>query len=138
MLTGRFAMPVRSLNSSVLKWRDLATVRDALRRWVEQAVRDHPDALQIGYFGSYARGDWGVGSDLDLIIVVEHSDLPFEQRSAEWDTTALPVPADVLVYTRSEWEALEPSRRFTRMLAQEAVWLYRLHPASCAPVLPAV
>jgi len=88
-------------------------------------VRLHPDALLIGYFGSYARGDWGVGSDLDLIIVVEASDLPFEQRSAEWDTTSLPVPADVLVYTLSEWVDLEPGRRFTRMLAHETVWLYR-------------
>ncbi len=131
-------MPVRSLNSSVLKWPDLATVRHALRRWVKDAVRLHPDTLLIGYFGSYARGDWGVGSDLDLIIVVEASGLPFEQRSPEWDTTSLPVPTDVLVYTRSEWDALEPTRRFTRMLTQEAVWMYRCDPASCAAVLPTV
>ncbi|MBM4035810.1 MAG: nucleotidyltransferase domain-containing protein [Planctomycetes bacterium] len=117
-------MPVRSLDSSVLKWPDLITVRHALRRWVKEAVRQHPGTLLIGYFGSYARGDWGVGSDLDLIIVVEASDVPFEQRSAQWDTTALPVPADVLVYTRAEWEALEPSRRFTRVLARQAVWLH--------------
>ncbi|HUT37191.1 MAG TPA: nucleotidyltransferase domain-containing protein [Planctomycetota bacterium] len=129
---------MRSLNSSVLKWPDLATVRDALQRWVEQAVRRHPDVVLIGYFGSYARGDWGVGSDLDLLIVVEASDLPFEQRSAEWDTTALPVPADVLVYTRSEWKALEPTRRFTRMLTQETVWVHRREPASCVAVLPKV
>lgn len=100
-------------------------VRHALRRWVREAVRCHPDVILIGYFGSYARGDWGVGSDLDLVIVVEHSDLPFERRSAEWDTTPLPVPADLLVYTLSEWEALDPSRRFTLMLRHETVWLYR-------------
>jgi hypothetical protein len=96
-----------------------------LRRWVKDAVRLHPDALLIGYFGSYARGDWGVGSDLDLIIVVENSELPFEQRSVEWDTTSLPVPADVLVYARAEWRALDPGLRFTRTLQQETVWLYR-------------
>jgi len=88
-------------------------------------VRDHPGVVQIGYFGSYARGDWGVGSDLDLVIVIESADLPFEQRATEWDTTGLPVPADVLVYTRPEWEALDPSRRFTRTLKHETIWLYR-------------
>ncbi len=117
-------MPVRSLSSSVLKWPEPATVRQALQRWVKEAVRLHPDALLIGYFGSYARADWGVGSDLDLVIVVESSDLPFERRSTEWDTTSLPVPVDVLVYTRAEWEALDPARRFTRMLKHETVWLY--------------
>lgn len=127
-------MPVRSLNSSVLKWPDLPTVRRALGAWVRGAVRHHPDALLIGCFGSYARGDWGVGSDLDLVIVVESSDLPFEQRSTEWDTTSLPVPADALVYTRSEWEALEPSRRFIRTLGRETVWLYRAEPL--APAAP--
>jgi len=125
-------MPVRSLSSSVLKWPDLAAVRHALRRWVKEAVRHHPDVLLIGYFGSYARGDWGVGSDLDLVVVVETSDLPFEQRSAEWDTTSLPVPADVLVYTLSEWMDLDPSRRFTRAVRHETVWLHRGRPAPCA------
>ncbi|MBM3957156.1 MAG: nucleotidyltransferase domain-containing protein [Gemmatimonadetes bacterium] len=118
-------MPVRSLNSSVLKWPDLLTVRHALQRWVKEAVRLHPDTLLIGYFGSYARGDWGVGSDLDLIIVVESSGLPFEQRSAEWDTMSLPVPTDVLVYTLSEWADLDPRRRFARMLRNETIWLHR-------------
>lgn len=58
--------------------------------------------LQIGYFGSYARGDWGVSSDPDLVIILESSEQPFERRSAEWDTTELPAPADVLVYTKGE------------------------------------
>ena len=62
-------MPVRSLNSSVLKWPDRATVVAALHRWVEHAVLGRDDVLRIGYFGSYARGDAGVGSDLDLVIV---------------------------------------------------------------------
>jgi predicted nucleotidyltransferase len=37
----------------------------------------HPEVVRVGYFGSYARGDWGVGSDLDLIIIVDRSDEPF-------------------------------------------------------------
>ncbi|MBI2230108.1 MAG: nucleotidyltransferase domain-containing protein, partial [Deltaproteobacteria bacterium] len=74
----------------------------ALRR----AVACHSGVVRIGYFGSYARGDWGVGSDLDLVIVVESSNQPFERRSVDWDTTDLPVPVDALVYTQDEWEIL--------------------------------
>ena len=68
-------MPVRSLNSSVLKWPDAKTVDAAARRWAEKIAQDKKYVLKIGYFGSYARGDWGVGSDLDLIIIVENNRL---------------------------------------------------------------
>jgi len=118
-------MPVRSLNSPVLKWPGVHEVDQAVRRWAAQVVRDRKDVLQIGYFGSYARGDWGVGSDLDLIIVVEHSEHPVDRRASQWDATELPVPADVLVYTRDEWQSLSQRGRFGQMLRQEAVWVYR-------------
>ena len=99
-------MPVRSLNSSVLKWPDAATVGAALRVWAKAIGRAHPEVNRVGYFGSYARGDWGVGSDLDVVIVVDHADEPFMSRGTHWDATDLPVPADVLVYTCAEWERL--------------------------------
>lgn len=116
-------MPVRSLSSSVLRWPDAQTVDCAVRDWAEKVVRDREDVLRIGYFGSYARGDWGVGSDLDLVVIVERSDHPFEGRSVEWDLTVLPVPADVLVYTRGEWRILSQQGRF-RQVSREAVWVY--------------
>jgi hypothetical protein len=50
--------------------------------------------------------------------------LTFERRSAGWDTTAFPVPVDLMVYTRAEWERLDPQSRFARMVAREAVWVY--------------
>jgi predicted nucleotidyltransferase len=117
-------MPVRSLSSSVLKWPDLQTVDRAVRRWVAEVVGGRRDVVRIGYFGSYARGDWGVGSDLDLLIVVAGSDEPFERRAARWDATDLPVPADVLVYTKGEWDSLTASSRFHQRLLREAKWLY--------------
>lgn len=104
-------MPVRSLNSPLLRWPDQQTVLAALRRWAARTAQDHRDTLRIGYAGSYARGDWGVGSDLDIVVVVRESSTPFERRAAEWDATDLPVPADVLVYTSAEWQALEHEGR---------------------------
>ncbi len=117
-------MPVRSLSSSVLKWPDANAVRAALHEWVKQAVASRPGVMRIGYFGSFARGDWGVGSDLDLIIVVKNSSQPFERRSVDWNTTELPVPADALVYTQEEWESLSKGGRFHRTVVGEVVWLY--------------
>jgi predicted nucleotidyltransferase len=96
-------MPVRPLSSAVLVWPDAKVVDEAARRWAEDLRRAEASVVAVGYFGSYARGDWGVGSDLDVVIVVDNSPEPFERRAARFDATGLPVPVDLLVYTREEW-----------------------------------
>ena len=129
-------MPVRLLTSSVLKWPDQAVVEREVRQWaIEEAAR-RPELIQLGCFGSYARGDAGVGSDLDLVAVVRQTSEPFERRAVGWDLTRLPVPAEILVYTEKEWCQLrEQSPRFARTLATETVWLTRLgdHPYPMSP-----
>jgi predicted nucleotidyltransferase len=80
--------------------------------------------LRVGYFGSYAQGNWGVGSDLDMVIVVQSTDQPFHRRAADWDTTDLPVPVDLLIYTAEEWQNLDRDRRFSRLLQDQTVWVY--------------
>lgn len=118
-------MPVKSLNSSVLKWPDRLTVDQAARSWAANEARRHPELLNLGYFGSYARGDAGVGSDLDLIAIVDQAAEPFERRSLTWDLNALPVPAELIVYTQNEWKRLQKQgERFARMLQSQVVWIY--------------
>ena len=118
-------MPVKSLNSSVLKWPDRSTVDRAARSWAAREARRHPELLRLGYFGSYARGDAGVGSDLDLIAIVDQTAEPFERRSLEWDLNALPVPAEIIIYTDDEWKRLRKNGgRFARMLESQVVWIY--------------
>jgi predicted nucleotidyltransferase len=118
-------MPVRSLNSSVLRWPDRREAERSVAEWATREALCHPGLLQLGYFGSYARGDAGVGSDLDLIAVVESSPDPFERRALGWDLENLPVPAELLVYTREEWERLQQEGgRFARTMQQEARWLH--------------
>lgn len=80
--------------------------------------------MRLGYFGSYARGDSGVGSDLDVVAVLAESDVPFERRPLDWDLSPLPVPAQILVYTEAEWSALmSAGTRFSRMMRSETVWI---------------
>lgn len=117
-------MRVRSLNSSVVKWPDAQTVERALREWAQELAQRHPEVLRVGYIGSYARGDWGVGSDVDVLLIVAQADLPFEQRAAAWDAHSLPVPADLLVYTLDEWQNLPRDRRFVQVVEREARWVF--------------
>ena len=117
-------MPVRSLNSSVLKWPDAATVDAAARKWARDLTQEHPGILRIAYFGSYAQGDWGVGSDLDLIVIMEKVDEPKEKRGLKWDTSSIPVPVDMQIFTQTEWTAIPHDSRFKKAVDLEAVWIY--------------
>ena len=117
-------MPVRSSSSSVLVWPTRAQAGSALEAWAAANTAVRPDLLRLGYFGSFAGTAWGVGSDLDLVAVVRDSTLPFARRAIEWDLTPLPVSADLLVYTESEWLTLTGSGgRFGRTLAEDVVWI---------------
>lgn len=118
-------MPVRSLTSSVLKWPDARAVDAGVRQWAKTLAVRHTDVIRIGYLGSYARGDWGVGSDVDILIILDRSDKAFHERALDFDATTLPVPADLLIYTQAELNALCASQsRFAKTLNSEPVWVF--------------
>lgn len=122
-------MPVRSSRSSVLVWPGRDETERALRQWAVTEAQRHPEQVAVGYFGSYARGDHGVGSDIDIVVVVQSSARRFHERALDWDATRLPVPADVLVYTVAELQAVEASGSgFGRRLRDETVWVSRAAP----------
>lgn len=124
-------MPVRSLNSRVMRWPRRDEVDAAARAWARALAASEPEVLAVGYFGSYARGDYGVGSDLDLVVILQRSELPRERRSLGWKSETLPVPVDVLVYTREEWRRLkEQGYRMYQVLSYETVWVWGEPPAA--------
>jgi len=97
----------------------------AARSWAATEAKRHSGLVKLGYFGSYARGNAGVGSDLDVIAIVDKASEPFDRRSLTWDLNSLPVPAELIVYTREEWKRLQKEGgRFARMLKHEVVWIY--------------
>lgn len=118
-------MPVKSLNSSVLNWPNRAEVMEALSRWALDAAASRPELIAVGCFGSYARGDWGVGSDLDVVLIVEGAQVEFVRRAAQWDLTHLPVPVDVLVYKSQEWEALAARKDWNSVVTKELLWVWK-------------
>lgn len=61
---------------------------------------------RIVLFGSYARGQSRLGSDLDLLIIMR-TDLPPHQRAVPFyrALAGLLIPKDILVYTPEEVEA---------------------------------
>jgi predicted nucleotidyltransferase len=68
-------MPVRSLTQSLLRWPEPEQVLNQVRLWAVQVAAEHPGLERVGLFGSYGRGDAGVGSDLDLLLFLQSEPL---------------------------------------------------------------
>lgn len=97
----------------------------AVRDWIRLESAQHSGLCKLAYFGSYAWGDWGVGSDLDLVAVVRESPEPFHRRARAWDLSGLPVHADLLISTLEEWDRLMAGNTLlARTLEREAIWVY--------------
>jgi predicted nucleotidyltransferase len=84
-------MPVPSLNGSVRRWPAAAAVLEQAERWAALQRSAHPDLMAVGVFGSYGRGTAGVGSDLDLLLILQRCDEPIWERLRRWDTRSLPL-----------------------------------------------
>ena len=95
----------------------------ALRELAEAALERHPELQRVILFGSFARGDFGLYSDADLLLVLGQSETyPFFRRIPDFidDLLAPPVPVDVFPYTEEELgRTLESGNMFIRRILRE-------------------
>jgi predicted nucleotidyltransferase len=86
----------------------------------------------LGCYGSYARGDWGVGSDLDVLVVVrsgtsgarDEDDLSALRSNLGDAMAEIPVPVDLFVLAERDWhEHRRRQTRFYRVLREEAYFV---------------
>lgn len=99
------------------KARHLELLKSELERICQELTR--LGALLVVLFGSSAKGDPGLDSDIDLIVVME-SGLGFVERTAEIYRRVQPrVGADILVYTPAEFKEMRKHNAFViRALAE--------------------
>jgi predicted nucleotidyltransferase len=103
-----------------------AVVNDELLRTISTMIAEAIRPEMIILFGSWARGERGDHSDID-ILVIQESDLPRPQRYAQvrrlfW---GMGVPMDILVYTPEEFERYQSvPGSFTHTVAKEGKILY--------------
>lgn len=107
----------QSYNSVTVYSIDEPAVWSDLENFVAQ-LADRPEVLAIILFGSLAQGRLNVGSDVDLLLILENHDDPFLERMAAYRPDTFPVDIDVFPYTVAEikrgqslaQEALETGR----------------------------
>lgn len=119
-------MPVRSLTQSLLRWPEPELVLCQVKTWAERMALDHAGLERLGVFGSYGRGDAGVGSDLDLLVLDSQATGPQQQRLLAWPLAELPLSCDALVLTPAEHDELMACESaMATALKSDCRWLWQ-------------
>lgn len=96
--------------------RELHRLRDALAS---------AGVLRVIVYGSFARGDVGPESDLDLLVVVPEDGLAYLQRLRRLYAVAGPaLPCDILAYTEAELAALAEGSDLVATALREGRTIY--------------
>ena len=99
----------------------LSVARDTARRIAEK----HFGVLRVLLFGSFAREDYGIHSDIDLLVIVSGSTKPVHERLADFLDELPAYPTDMLVYTEPELQSLmSEQNHFLSQALRESIQLY--------------
>ena len=114
------------LRSASPKFASRSEILSLARTTALRIAANHPEVSRVVLFGSFARGDYGVRSDMDLLIVLKSSDLPIRERIGEFLKECSGYPTDVFPLTEAELEArLQDSDPFWVRALREGVECYR-------------
>ena len=111
------------MSSVVIKSIDKLGLHRAVDAYAERLLSDHPEIEEIVIFGSFAKGTYAPGSDVDVFILLRRSDKRVRDRIPDFLPGAFPVGVDIFPYTKDEVLALTGSPILVEV--QASPWRYR-------------
>jgi hypothetical protein len=90
---------------------------------------------KIIIFGSFARGDYHKGSDLDLVIVGEFKDRFIDRIGKIIELNDSDLEIEAMVYTEEEFQKMIQERRpFIEQVLEEGIVVYEKRDTKCIMV----
>ncbi|MBI5970646.1 MAG: nucleotidyltransferase domain-containing protein [Deltaproteobacteria bacterium] len=105
---------------------DYDALMDALKTASCEIKKAHPLAVRILLFGSFCRGNYTPESDIDLLIILKETGVPFLRRKDAFSDFFKQIPFDLnmLVYTEKEiGDMLKDGNPFIGDIMEEATEL---------------
>jgi len=89
----------------------------------QQLLASDPRVLEVGLFGSLVRGDYGPGSDADLLVILAADARRFVDRIPEFlrHFSGLGIAVDVFPYTREEIAVMQDAGLVKSALSERRV-----------------
>jgi predicted nucleotidyltransferase len=119
-------MPKTSSNSVKKKSEPKSKIIAELTQWAGKIALSCPEIKRIGYFGSYARGDYTPSSDLDIIIIIKSSNKVFFKRADDYVVDNISAGCEVFVFTEEEIKRRVHRYRngWIDTILRETEWIY--------------
>jgi predicted nucleotidyltransferase len=122
---GRLSMRTEYYGSVKVTYFEKEKVWKALRELAAKLERSHPEIRRALVFGSLVHDRAVPGSDVDLLLVLDQSELPFLDRPARYRPEGFPVGLDVFAYTTDEIDKmLHEGNFFVKRALAEGVTLF--------------
>lgn len=98
-----------------------------LKERARKLLASYPRAREVGLFGSLVRGNYGPGSDADLLVILEADARRFVDRIPEFleHFSGLGIAVDVFPYTVAEIQAMQDEGFIRTVLAERLVLSHR-------------
>lgn len=116
-------MQKQSFGSVTIFSIDEPLVRRRVDEYAADLFASHPEVEEVVVFGSFAKGNYAPGSDVDIFVLLSHSDKRMMDRIPDLMPDRFPLSVDVFPYTRDEVAARRPSRFLDDIEA--STWRYR-------------
>ena len=105
-----------------------------VKRFINLIVKKF-NLKKIIIFGSFARGDYHKGSDLDLVIVGEFKERFIDRIGKIIELNESDLEIDVMVYTEEEFQKMIKERRpFIEQALEEGIVVYEKRDTKCIMV----
>ena len=95
-------MPKTSSGSLKIFSQDINAVKRLLKKTLKIRKAEYPEICSVFIFGSYVKGDFTPGSDIDVLLILSDSKRSFRDRLAEYYPENFPIPVDLFPFTISE------------------------------------
>lgn len=116
-----------SSTSPTFEWPDRNALRDSVQSWAKSTAQAQSRLLRVGYVAASNANGTDFANHLEVVCVVEQTDLPPAERQGEWNLAAIPVPTQALVYTAREWSEIIDAGGWLAQKFEETVWVYEAH-----------
>lgn len=97
------------MNTVVFKSLDPERINKAVSLYAKNLRENHPEVKRVIWFGSWIKGHPTPGSDVDLCIIVDKSDMRPRDRISDYLPLGFPLGIDLIVLTAQEFAQLNDS-----------------------------
>ncbi len=113
----------QSLPGVKITFLEIEPILTGLKERAQRLLASHPRVREVGLFGSLVRGNYGPGSDADLLVILETDARRFVDRIPEFlaQFSGLGIAVDVFPYTLGEIAEMQDVGFIKTALAERTV-----------------